>query len=540
MNSYVVPPLLAACLNFTLVYWVYRHAPSGAVRRAFLFWNGWLGLWNLGIAVGYMLPDAQSAYYWYKGVSSTVIAWIAPFFLHFVAAITESTEPQTRRMIRVGYGIGLSLSLVGALTPLLMKNVTRYFWGFYPIAGKGEWMFGSTYLLLVAYALSLLVKAVRQKSGSQRNQLQYLLVGAVICFGGGITNFLPLYGIHVYPIGNLMNSVYSLVVAYAIIEYGLMDIRLVFRRGTVYALLSSSLTVVYLSLVAVLQRLFGHYGVQENIVFYTAAFPMTVILAPTMKSRIEPFVGHALFGDALQNTPPPPMKQDMAFIGVLATEMAHELTKPLTHILNAGARLEKTVTGSSRSNLLRIEKEAHRVSEILDSFAMLSPHVPLQRLPTPLADLLEEALTVLGVRGDATIKIIELYDWKTAAFVNPGQIVQVLTNLIQNAWEAMSDGGTLTLGLRMLDDTASGKAWAEIAITDTGVGIPSEIKDRIFEPFVTTKKTRGGRGVGLAISRAMVERHGGTIQIQSPASGNTGTHVVIRLPQQPMEDTDEK
>ncbi len=538
MNPYVIPPLLAVCLNFTLVYWVYQKAIPGLVRRMFLFWNSWLGLWNLGIAVGYVLPEAHMAYGWYKGISSTVIALIAPFFLHFVAAITESSDVRTRWVVRVGYGLGFGLSVTGALTSLLMKGVCRYFWGFYPLAGQGEWLFGVSYLALVLYAMHLLTKAARSADGDKRNQLRTLYLGALICFGSGCTNILPLYGVEVYPVGNLFNSLYSLLVAYAIFEYGLMEIRVIFRRGIVYAILSGGLTVVYLSMVAVLQRLFGHYGVQENVAFYTAAFPLTVVLAPTMKSHLEPFVDHTFFG-VTRTKPASSLKirQETALMGILATEMAHELAKPLTHIMNERSRMEQAAKGQHKASLEKIEKEAQRAVEILDGFALLSPDRPLHRIAFSLMELLEESLTALGLQEDGDIRIMRRFESLPPIWVNPGQMVQVFTNVIQNAWQAMREGGTLILSLHKMDPPVNASPLVEIVIEDTGLGIPVELQEKIFEPFFTTKNNHGGRGVGLTITRAMVERHGGHILVESPIHRKGGTRIHIRLPMLTMEGT---
>ena len=203
-----------------------------------------------------------------------------------------------------------------------MKGLAHYYWGYYPTAGSFEWLFSGTFLIMVGYSFWILYYTIQRTSGAKSNQMKYLLAGAIACFGGGATNFLPLYGFGVYPIGNLMNSLYALLVAYAILEHGLLDIKLAAHRGTGYVILSGSLTAVYLSLVAVLQHVFGHYGVEEHVAFYTAAFPMTVVLAPAMKTRIEPFVDQALFGHMHDPQKATSKERDMAVMGILATEIS--------------------------------------------------------------------------------------------------------------------------------------------------------------------------------------------------------------------------
>ena len=109
-----------------------------------------------------------------------------------------------------------------------------------------------------------------------------------------------------------------------------------------------------------------------------------------------------------------------------------------------------------------------------------------------------------------------------------GQIAQVVLNLVTNARDAMKpDGGTLTVSLQ------EQYGMIEMHVSDTGCGIPEEIQDKIFDPFVTTKGTPGkshtsGTGLGLSISYGIVQEHGGTIKVQSVVG--QGTTMIVSLP----------
>jgi signal transduction histidine kinase len=95
---------------------------------------------------------------------------------------------------------------------------------------------------------------------------------------------------------------------------------------------------------------------------------------------------------------------------------------------------------------------------------------------------------------------------------------------VTNALEAMPEGGVLRVA------TAREEASAVVSVADSGVGIPEEIRDRIFEPFVTARK-KGGTGLGLAIVKKIVDDHGGTIEVTKPEGG--GTTFSLRLPLAP-------
>src|SRR5882762_8140414 len=90
INPYAIPPGIAALLNFLLVIWVYVQAPPGRIRRTFLMWNLWVGLWNLGLAVGYSLQEERLAQFWYRFYAPTIVRFITPLFLDFIVSVTES------------------------------------------------------------------------------------------------------------------------------------------------------------------------------------------------------------------------------------------------------------------------------------------------------------------------------------------------------------------------------------------------------------------------------------------------------------------
>ena len=121
--------------------------------------------------------------------------------------------------------------------------------------------------------------------------------------------------------------------------------------------------------------------------------------------------------------------------------------------------------------------------------------------------------------------------------VDPHQMEQVLINLIQNAAESMERGGTITLRARSGSARLPGRTGPVVMleVSDTGTGIPPEVRQRMFNPFFTTKKE--GTGLGLAIAARIVEKHGGSIECRSEV--DRGATFVIRLPPAKLEANDE-
>jgi signal transduction histidine kinase len=113
--------------------------------------------------------------------------------------------------------------------------------------------------------------------------------------------------------------------------------------------------------------------------------------------------------------------------------------------------------------------------------------------------------------------------------VDPDQVLQVLTNLISNAYAAMPDGGVLTTRVAEDEDDIV------LEISDTGTGIPEENRKKIFEPFFTTKRIGKGTGLGLSVAYGVVKMHRGRITVESnddPAEGPTGSTFRVFLPRQ--------
>ena len=146
-----------------------------------------------------------------------------------------------------------------------------------------------------------------------------------------------------------------------------------------------------------------------------------------------------------------------------------------------------------------------------------------------LTDAVDETLTLVDIDlRKSRIKVVRKIEPIPLTVCDLGQMSQVVLNLITNARDAMRpDGGTLTVSLRERRDQI------ELSISDTGTGIDTAIRDKIFEPFMTTKGALGGSqtpgtGLGLSVSYGIVQEHGGTVVVDS--TPGHGTTMTVRLP----------
>ena len=224
----------------------------------------------------------------------------------------------------------------------------------------------------------------------------------------------------------------------------------------------------------------------------------------------------------------------MASIGKLAAVVAHEINNPLAGILTYAKLLKKKVGRSPQPDtenlgmLDLIESESRRCGEIVKNLMTFARPTSMNREPADLNAIIDRCVRL--VQHQLKLVNVELHLALSLDLPHVrcdcGQIEQVILALVMNAIDAMPNGGNLTLCSRKSKDPAR----VQVEVRDDGVGMPPEVLANMFEPFFTTKERGRGLGLGLAISRNIVERHGGKIEVASEAG--RGTAFTITLPLQ--------
>jgi PAS domain S-box-containing protein len=224
--------------------------------------------------------------------------------------------------------------------------------------------------------------------------------------------------------------------------------------------------------------------------------------------------------------------EKLAAAGRLAATVAHEINNPLEAVANLVYLAKRDLPDANKvaSYLSNAKQELNRVAHItrqtLGFYRDTSSPVRFD-VSTTLDDLLALYERRFQTRN---VKVVKQYDDGAEICALAGEIRQALSNLLTNALDAMPSGGTLALRVRKTH------AWTNpyvrgvrIAIADSGSGIPREHRQNLFQPFFTTKADVG-TGLGLWISRGIIEKHGGLIHVRSQTGENHGTTVSIFLP----------
>src|SRR5271166_4863138 len=227
--------------------------------------------------------------------------------------------------------------------------------------------------------------------------------------------------------------------------------------------------------------------------------------------------------------------EKMASIGKMAAVLAHEINNPLSGILTYAKLLRKWIDredgGKSHhrdicDSLDLIATESRRCGDLVKNLLTFSRTTPMNLQATNLNQVVDRALRLIQHQLDlANIHVQPQLDPNLPPVLCDGaQIEQVLLALMVNAIDAMPQGGNMWLTSQLNNEDGM----VRVVVRDDGAGIPPDILPRLFEPFLTTKEVGRGVGLGLAISRSILERHNGNIEVQSEFG--RGTTVTVILP----------
>ena len=235
--------------------------------------------------------------------------------------------------------------------------------------------------------------------------------------------------------------------------------------------------------------------------------------------------------------------QKLEAIGRLAGGVAHDFNNLLTVMMSSSDMLESMIHTSreeAAEELEHLQRALERANQLTDQLLDFSrgprsdrpahrPHGPLD-----IRELIEDALGLLWRILPEFISLeLQMPDHPLLLHTSAGPLEQIITNLVVNARDAMPEGGRLVIAARACDEQGP-EPCVELAVSDTGVGIPQELQERIFEPFFTTKGPEQGTGLGLTTIREIVHDLGGTLSVTSaPDQGSTFT---LRLPLTPPRE----
>ncbi len=226
--------------------------------------------------------------------------------------------------------------------------------------------------------------------------------------------------------------------------------------------------------------------------------------------------------------------EKLASMGQLAAAVAHEINNPLGVVLMYAHLLYDESRNDSKlsDDLKMIAEQTERCKKIVAGLLDFARQNKVVRQPTDVNELLHRCMRIMPPPDTVTV-VVRTEAEDPMAELDPDQINQILINLVNNGYEAMPNGGTLTVG------THGDEHFVRFVVSDTGMGISEQNLNKVFEPFFTTKQLSKGTGLGLAVTYGIVKMHRGDIQIESnadPSRGPTGATFRVILPRTDIKE----
>ena len=560
MNPYAIPSLFTAIIVFGSGAFIIVKNPKSSINIWYTIFclcaftwifSCFIGYSTRSIALGNILGKIV-----YLGVTGIPITGYI-FVRHLL-------KLETKRSL---YYISLIFYACAALiifkTDWIISGAWKYYFSripFYPKAGKFHLLYMVPWGFLTIQLFTLLHAGCKNKmnlySPKEITKIKYVLWAFIAAWLLGPIDFVPNYGIAFYPPGSLGVAVMIVIIGYAIFKHHLMDINIVVKKGLIYSILVSLITLIYLVFVFIGERfLQGVVGYRSILVSLISACTIAIIFIP-LRNKIQRFLDHRFFKGTLESLASEQERlrerlfhtEKLAYVGQLASSVAHEIRNPLTAIKTYVEYLPKKYSDPEFKDKFDklIPKEIERINSVL---------CQLLNLAKPRSSEFRQVHMHLII--DSTLRLLEnnLKKKKIAVKTNfcsdeiiiqgdEEQLRQVFLNLFLNAIEAMNEGGNLTIetrpdpGCLMLDTSKNKKLesriknlesrFAEISISDTGCGISEESLKKLFTPFFTTKKE--GVGLGMVITKEIIEQHKGKISVESMIG--EGTRFILAFPLQ--------
>ncbi len=462
-------------------------------------------------------------------LSNIGVYLIPVFFLHAVNILTKNTKKPLILYAYIQSILIIGVTLSGGAyteTPYLFNSFFYPVGNYYYLAGFTNWV------IICSIAHIRLIKYYRTNFPHEK-QLIALLYISILGFLGGVCNFLPCFRIELYPYGNFLVPLHSMVITYAILKYQFLNIYLVFKKSLVYSILFATVSLIYLLIVVLLEKVVQNYfGYTSSVISVVTAFFIGILFIP-LRNQIQNILDHILFQTSHiemfdENER---LRQEIAqteklkTIAILASGMAHEVRNPLTVIKTFSEYLPQKLNDQNFLNKFvpLVNKEVERINELVqDLLEYAKPSSPILK-PTDIHKIINDTLNILNSKIlNKKITVIREFDEPNQCepLLDSNQMKQVFLNIFINAIDALNNDGYLRI------TTNFDRHKLLIKITDTGCGITKEDLVHIFDPFFTKKEN--GTGLGLSITHGIIKEHSGKIFAESELG--RGTTFKIELP----------
>ncbi len=282
MNSFAISCLVTAILTIILAFLVLGH--RGRTNRLWFLTSLAIFLWTIGLFGSVVSPNPKLAFFSQRILYIGTIL-LPVFFFHYIAYLTDLYKTN-RHKINIVY-VFTFIFLISSFTKLFLEDIgARNSFDYWPVeTGPIYPLFLVFFIIVWFYSLLILYKTTKIRGGYEKKRLQYMLYASLIGVIGGSTNFLLDFNLNFYPVGNFFVSLYAIFMAYAIIKYRLMNIRLILTRSILYGVLVGAVASFFsLSVLVVGETLGGNTRTSKIITYIITSLIVVIALDPVKRT----------------------------------------------------------------------------------------------------------------------------------------------------------------------------------------------------------------------------------------------------------------
>ncbi|HAZ16945.1 MAG: hypothetical protein A3H59_03950 [Candidatus Jacksonbacteria bacterium RIFCSPLOWO2_02_FULL_43_9] len=527
MTFYAFSALVNAITSIILGGFVFLRAKNSRVRISFTLFASSVGLWSVWYYF-WQLASSESDALLFSRILMFFASFIPATYLHFVLALVNKLR--VKQIILVCSYIYFSVFALLSFSPHMVSHVEPVAgFAFWPIAGPLYAAGLFVWLLTVIYTTSLLVQAYHSSSGLLRSQVRYMLLGMVLGFSGGITNYFLWYRIPIPPIGNILVSVYVILTAYAIVRYKLLNIKIIATQVLVFAIIIT-LMVRVISADSVRAAL-------PDIILFILMLIFGILLIRSVSKEVAGRERVEQLAKQLTRANKKLKLLDSAKTEFLSIA-AHQIRTPLTGIKGYLDMILKGDMGDVgnavvKDRLQDVFMQADRLSRLVTVFLNVSRieagKLQMKYQLNTIQEIIESVMIELrpeAKRRNLNLRFVPATAVIPALYIDKDKMHDVVMNVIDNALK-YTQKGSVTITLKPEPHAV------QCVVEDTGMGIDAETIVKLFQKFsrgekgLTTNTT--GSGIGLYIARKIIEMHGGRIWAESNGIGQ-GARFIFTLP----------
>jgi signal transduction histidine kinase len=534
MTYMAICGVIAFLTGFPCAFLVFLHKPRTALKIVWSVFGTGLSFWGVCIFNLFTSTTAETALFW--GRLGNYGAVFLPLFLFHMVVLLTNRYGEYRKQLFGCYFVYCSYLLAALIFPhLFIPSVTpKGVFAFYPDSGILYAFFPFMFFATAVSGLVILFQSYRVSSVIKQNQYKYFLIAAALGVFGGGTTFFYVFNIPIYPYGTIGVPLFNMAVAYIIVKYQLMDIRIFIRKSLLYLILISVITVLYLLAVWMVERLFhnviGYQSFMGSFAVITILAALFVPLRNYIQSFAEQYVFRASYLQMAEHNDR--LRQEVVrserykTFSELSRAMIIQLRNPLTVLTGYGHMLSKKQTDPEFVDKFKqvFDKEVERINNILNRLSQYSEIPVLELAEVDLVSLVHRAVESIEPQADHNRVKIVLHDSQTPQVflqIDEKKMQRVLLAFLRFSMRAMPEGGQLWVWIEDSQSTI------DISIKDTGRGLSPEELVRIFDPFLHLDQTEEDR-YELSVAQNIVREHGGKVIVDSQE--DVGSEFIISLP----------